>query len=481
MPGDLARVVARKVAQLQRLPQRQLGTGQRAVQGQDLPRLLLAGLQIGVQVGPGAAQRTQAVAKQVFEQLAFPGVPDLRAGAADVGHGPQVQRRQPPYIAHLVGKSPDHVGVRQILFLRHRAHRQVVLDQKLGQRAVFLGNPMVATEAPHLERAQLGVVAASAFGNVVEQRCDVEQPRLVPFAGQLRAKRVLVGMLRDEEAPHVAQHHQDVLVHRVDVEQVVLHAADDAAKDPEVATQHRGLVQQSQRARDALRLAQQVHELRAVDRVAPEGRAHHLARVVERTQRAGRQTLNTGVLLKDQESLKNGLRLVDVELVARHLEHAGAVEEVLVDATHRRGLAGVDALLDVEHQDLVELAHRLGRPVIVVHQHLGRSGASAVVVAEALGHGGLQIEHQPVLAPARHRVQPGPDQLERALVALQLLDLESRDQAVGGKLGPVAAESRSASDPGHGLQVAQAAGAFLAVGFQRIGRVLVLGVTLLHL
>jgi hypothetical protein len=37
-----------------------------------------------------------------------------------------------------------------------------------------------------------------------------------------------VRVLGDEEAPHVAQHHQDVLVHRVDVEQVVLHLPHDA-------------------------------------------------------------------------------------------------------------------------------------------------------------------------------------------------------------------------------------------------------------
>ena len=50
-------------------------------------------------------------------------------------------------------------------------------------------------------------------------------------------------------------------------------------------------------------------------------------------------------------------------------------------------------------------------------------------VAEALGDGGLQVEHQPVLAPAGDHVQPGADQLEQALVALQLPDLERRDQA----------------------------------------------------
>jgi hypothetical protein len=87
---------------------------------------------------------------------------------------------------------------------------------------------VLAAEAAHLDGAQLGVVAAAALGNVVEQRGHVQHPGLVPARGQLRAERVLVRMLGDEEAAHVAQHHQDVLVHRVDVEQVVLHLPHDA-------------------------------------------------------------------------------------------------------------------------------------------------------------------------------------------------------------------------------------------------------------
>ena len=72
--------------------------------------------------------------------------------------------------------------------------------------------------------------------------------------GELRAERVLVRVLGDEEAAHVAQHHQDVLVDRVDVEQVVLHLADDAAEHPQVAAEHDGLVHQPEGVRLAARL-----------------------------------------------------------------------------------------------------------------------------------------------------------------------------------------------------------------------------------
>jgi hypothetical protein len=481
MPGDLAGVVAREIAQLQGLPQGLFGARQRAVQRQDLTRLLPPRLEVGIQVGPRAAQCAQRQAVQVFQQFALPGIPHLGAGAADVGHRQQVKRGQAAHVAHLGREGAYHVGVGQVFLLCHRAHGQVMLDQELDQRAVVAADPMVAAEAAHLARAQQAVVATAALGHVVEQRGHVQQPGLVPVGRQLRAERVLVGMLGDEEAPHVAQHHQDVLVHRVHMEQVVLHAADDAAEHPQVAAQHRGLVHQPEGVGDALRLTQQVHEQLAVDGVAPERRVHHVAGVVQRPQRARRQPLDARRLCEHQEGLEDGMRRVDVQVVARHLQHAAAVVEHRVDAAHRRGFGAADALLDVQHQDLVELGHRLGGPVVAVHQLLGRTRAVVVLQPEAVGHRGLQVEHQPVLAPSGHRVQPGADQRQRAMVALQLLFLERRDQPAGRQLGPAAAQPGGARHPDHHLQVAQAARAFLAVRLQGIRRVFVLHVALAHL
>ena len=58
----------------------------------------------------------------------------------------------------------------------------------------------------------------------------IEQPVPLEAAHQLAAQRKLVRELGHGEAAHVAQHHQDVLVDGVDVEQIVLHLADDAAE-----------------------------------------------------------------------------------------------------------------------------------------------------------------------------------------------------------------------------------------------------------
>ena len=79
--------------------------GRQREQVQQLPRLLLARLDLGVQVRPGAAERAQGQAVEVLQQLALPGVPDLRAGAADVGHRQQVERGQAALAADRAGEA----------------------------------------------------------------------------------------------------------------------------------------------------------------------------------------------------------------------------------------------------------------------------------------------------------------------------------------------------------------------------------------
>ena len=86
------------------------------------------------------------------------------------------------------------------------------------------------------------MVTAAPFGNVMKQRRHVQNPGLVPACRQLRAHWVFMRMLGHKEAPHIAQHHQNMLIHRVNMKQVVLHLPDDLAKNPQVTPQHRGLV-----------------------------------------------------------------------------------------------------------------------------------------------------------------------------------------------------------------------------------------------
>ena len=89
----------------------------------------------------------------------------------------------------------------------------------------------------------------------------IEQLGIREIGDQPRAQRVLVRVLRLGEAPQVADHHQDVLVDRVDVIQIVLHLADDAAERGQVAAEDAVLVHPPQLMRDAARLAQNREEI----------------------------------------------------------------------------------------------------------------------------------------------------------------------------------------------------------------------------
>ena len=131
------------------------------------------------------------------------------------------------------------------------------------------------------------MVTTTAFGNVMKQRGNVQNPGLVPACCQLRTHRVFVRMFGHEKAPYVAQHHQNMLVNRVHMKQVMLHLSDDFSENPQITPQHRGLVHQPHGVRDAFRLLQDAPEGVPVDWVTAKSAVHQAARVVQRAQGAG--------------------------------------------------------------------------------------------------------------------------------------------------------------------------------------------------
>ena len=360
--------------------------------------------------------------------------------------------------------------------MRHAAHEQVLTHQKFDKLRIFGSNTVLAAKSSNVLATELGVVTATALGNVVKQRRDVKNPGLVPAGRQLRAHGVFVRMLGHEKTTHVAQHHQDVLVHRVDMEQVVLHLPDDLAEHPQVAAQHGGLVHQPHGMRDAFRLHQNLAESVAVDRVTAKAGVHHAAGVVKRAQGFCRQAVDAHRGLEKQKSFQNCMGLLHIQLVAGHFDAAGFFEKSRVDRPQRLRV-GVQPLFNIEQQNLIELGHCLGRPVIAAHQRLAgaarqpRAIGRHTGVAEGLCHDSLQIEHQPVFTPVGQHVQAGPNEAEQSLVGLDLPYLKGCRQAVACQLFPGLAQSSGPRHPQHDLQVTQTAGGFFAVGLERVGRV----------
>ena len=104
------------------------------------------------------------------------------------------------------------------------------------------------------------MIAAAALGDVVEEPAEVEHFLALEIGHEPRAERILVRVLRLAEAAQVANHHQDVLVDRIDVEQVVLHLAHDAAECRQVVAEDSVQVHAAQLVREAARLAEDLNE-----------------------------------------------------------------------------------------------------------------------------------------------------------------------------------------------------------------------------
>jgi hypothetical protein len=137
---------------------------------------------------------------------------------------------------------------------------------------------------------------------------------------------ILVGELGHGKAAQVAHHLQDVLVDGVDVEQVVLHLADDVAEGRQVAAEDVELVHAPHRV-DQVLLLEQLEEQRAIFRIAAEGGVDAALRAPQGAQRARGHALDFGTLHLQQEAFEDGARMAledsfvaHVELFAHHLE-----------------------------------------------------------------------------------------------------------------------------------------------------------------
>ena len=117
-----------------------------------------------------AAQRALDALVELLEQRGLPGVPQLRVGAAHVGAGQHVEVVEVRLVAHVRARSRDHLRVVDVLLLRGDRQHQVVAHQPGDQARVVARQALLEAEGLGVHGAQLGVVAAAALGDVVEQR-----------------------------------------------------------------------------------------------------------------------------------------------------------------------------------------------------------------------------------------------------------------------------------------------------------------------
>lgn len=173
-----------------------------------------------------------------LEQAGTPCVPKFGVGAADVGNGKQVECVEVFTCGNTAAEGLEDVRVLDVFFLGNGGHEQVVFNQPCEEVAFFFGVVVVGGELLGVFDAFFGVIAATAFGDVVQQGGGVEDiwSWIGLHDGAGFGHFVAVGF--DGETAHIADNGQDVVVYGVNMEEVVLEQAGDFLPCGEIAAKY---------------------------------------------------------------------------------------------------------------------------------------------------------------------------------------------------------------------------------------------------
>ena len=114
--------------------------------------------------------------EKLLKQLAFPAIPDLGAGAANICDRKQVECGQVAFVLDHRGEGRKHIRVREVLFLSDARHDQVMQYKPDHQFAVFGTESVTGAKFLGVNRAELGVAATATLGDIVEEGSNVEHP-----------------------------------------------------------------------------------------------------------------------------------------------------------------------------------------------------------------------------------------------------------------------------------------------------------------
>ena len=333
----------------------------------------------------------------------------------------------------------------------------MIADQPGDEARVVTRQALLEAERVGVHRTELGMIAAAALGDVVEQGGEIGDFRALDGRHQPRQLRQFVLEARQREPAQVAQYEQDVRVHGVGVEQVVLHAADDATEGGNVAPEHAVQVHAAELVRHAVRRAQQLQEQAVMPRVLPELLVDQPQVTAERADRRGAHAADLRVLLHQPEQFEDRRRVARKRVVRGHLEVIVADLEARVQRYDHRRRVRQDRFAEQLQQHFVQQADVHDRAVVPLHELLDRQRVARVLVTEHLRDADLVVEQQPILAPARQHVQREAHLPEERLRLPQLAQLAGGEEAVAHQFIERLGAEVALGHPANGLDVAQPA------------------------
>lgn len=355
-------------------------------------------------------------------------------------------------VADQLGEIEDHLRVGEVLALRGGRHHQMVLHQPGHQLGVPERQLVALAEGLGVHRTEFRVVAATALGDVVVEASDVDQFRLGQTIDDLARQRIFLGHLRPIQLAQVLDQVEGVGVHRIDMEQVVLHLPDDMAELRQVATEDAVAVHPPQVAVDTLAALEQLDEQAGVADVVAELVVDQVSAVAQQANGVGAHALDFRVLGHQHEDFQEGERGALEDVRVRHLDVAVAQLEATVQRLDlHRLLAGQDDFLEVLDDQVVQLGDRHHHPVVLLHEAFDRQFDVVVFVAEQTGDAALVIEQQAILGAPGEHVQGIADPPEELLAGSQHAALAFHQEAFAHQGVQVEAAELAAGHPEDGL------------------------------
>ena len=224
----------------------------------------------------------------------------------------------------------------------------MLAHQPFDQFAVRFGQRVVFGKLARIRPAQPRVVAVAAFGDVVEQGGQIQQVPLREVVHQRGGKRQFVAVLFHGQTAHVAQHGQDMVINRVNVEQVVLQQADDFVPVRQVFRQQAVQIQKAHDVGQAFACFEKLQKQGAVLFIAVKravclacrhppcaqgfgGDAVHIRMLLPHLQ----QDKQVCRLLLKQQQIFGGDFVADLEIMRIQIVHDARIRQRHAFAQHR--------------------------------------------------------------------------------------------------------------------------------------------------
>ena len=205
----------------------------------------------------------------------------------------------------------DHPRIVEVFLLRRHRQQQMILYEPGHAPGIVTTHAVFEAESLGVDRAKLRVVAAPAFGDVVEKPAEIRDLRLGQRLHDATAVGMLVVETGERRSPQILQDEQGVRIDGVGMKEVVLHAADYSSERRDIEPEHTIGVHPPERPGHSLRGTENIQEQPLITWILAKFFVDQPDVLLDQRDRPGVHSLKIEVLFQEQEYLQQRRRVLD--------------------------------------------------------------------------------------------------------------------------------------------------------------------------